>query len=121
MKGYTLFTVMFLLVTHTVAQFKNVKIDSAVLNNNLTNPSIAIVKKEGPVIAATAMDALYLSKDGGHSWEKSKVPGSGSDRTLISDGKGTLYLFQVIAAADGSHSQIHAYSKMAETFDGGGT
>jgi hypothetical protein len=121
MKVYSLVIAIILFVTPTLAQFKNVRIDSAAMNSSLTNPSIAIVRKEGPVIAASAMGSLYLSNDGGKSWEKSKTSGPGKVGFLISDGKGTLYLVKVASATDGGHNRIYCLSSKdgGHTFDEG--
>ncbi|MEJ7644369.1 MAG: glycosyl hydrolase [Chryseolinea sp.] len=103
------------------AQFKNIKIDSATAHFGLTNSSVAIVQKEGPALAAAGLSSLYLSVDGGKTWEKSKAPALGSDRILVSDGKGTLFAIQVVKAHEGSRSQISCMisNDQGHTFDEG--
>ncbi len=120
MTRWTTLVGMILLASHTAAQFKNIKIDSAALDSKLTNPSITIVKKDGPALAACAMGSLYLSSDGGKTWKKSKAPGSGRDKILISDGKGTLFVIEA-TAGNGRKSQILCTSSRDEgkTFDDG--
>jgi hypothetical protein len=81
------------------AQFKNIKLDEASEGNRVTEPSITINRRDTKnIVAASILDNIYYTFDGGLTWEKTKVKsafGVYGDPVLVSDDKGTLYSFHL--------------------------
>ncbi|MDH4088987.1 MAG: glycosyl hydrolase [Cyclobacteriaceae bacterium] len=81
------------------AQFRNIKLDEASSGNRVAEPSIAINQKDTRnIVAASILDNIYYTFDGGQSWESTKLSspyGVYGDPVLISDAKGTIYAFHL--------------------------
>jgi hypothetical protein len=81
------------------AQFKNIKLDEASPENRVTEPSITInLKDTKNIVAASILDNIYYTLDGGLTWEKTKVTsplGVYGDPVVVSDDKGTIYSFHL--------------------------
>ncbi len=96
MRLYILFFLVFFSV-HSFAQHKNIKLDEQTETNRVAEPSIAINHKDpNNIVAASVLDNIYTTKDGGLTWKKIKVTsplGMYGDPVLISTDKGTFYYF----------------------------
>lgn len=81
------------------AQFKNILLDEGDDGNRACEPSIAISLKDPKVIvAASVLDNVYNTADGGLTWTKSKLKspfGVWGDPAVISDFKGNFYYFHL--------------------------
>lgn len=101
---------LLLSITSSLAQVRNIKLDEQQGDAALREPSIAINPRNPLNIVSAAMDNVYVTKDGGITWQKSRVSSSfgvDGDGTLVADGGGTFYFFhssersKVSALADG--------------------
>jgi len=81
------------------AQFKNIMLDEASPGNRVTEPSVTInLKDTKNIVAASILDNIYYTLDGGLTWVKTKVTsadGVYGDPVLVSDDKGTIYSFHL--------------------------
>lgn len=81
------------------AQFKNIMLDEASPKNRVAEPSIAINQKDTKnIVAASILDNIYYTFDGGQTWNKTKLTspfGVYGDPVLISDAKGNFYAFHL--------------------------
>jgi hypothetical protein len=81
------------------AQFKNTKLDERTKDNLACEPSIAINPKNPlNIVAASVLDNVYVTIDGGTTWEKKKITsplGVYGDPVLVADNKGTFYYFHL--------------------------
>lgn len=81
------------------AQFKNIKLDEAAPGNRVAEPSITISRKDTKnIVAASTLDNIYYTIDGGLTWEKTKVNspyGVYDNPVLVADDKGTIYSFHL--------------------------
>lgn len=89
----------FLSSTNLSAQYKNIKLDEATSGNPVTDPSIAISRKDSKnIVAASGQGNIYYTVDAGLTWEKTKVKsqyGVYGDPFLVADDKGTFYAFHL--------------------------
>jgi hypothetical protein len=79
-----------------IAQLKNLKIDEAMASSSIGHPTV-VINPRNPlnIVAASAPDNLYISNDGGSSWQKQKAVSSYGffgNLVLVCDNKGTFYL-----------------------------
>lgn len=83
----------------TQAQFKNIVLDEGSADNRACEPSIAIsLKDPQKIVAASVLNNVYTSSDGGQSWKKSTLAsplGVWGDPVVISDFKGDFYYFHL--------------------------
>ena len=90
---------LFIFTVSVNAQFKNIKLDEATEGNQVAEPSIAINRKDPKnIVAASRLDNIYYTVDGGLTWEKTKVKspyGVYGDPVLVSDDKGNMYSFHL--------------------------
>lgn len=81
------------------AQFKNSLLDPGSSSNCACEPSIAInLDNPKNIVAASAMNNVYFSSNGGLSWKKSTLTspyGVWGDPAVISDFKGNFYYFHL--------------------------
>lgn len=81
------------------AQFKNIKLDEATPTNRVCEPTITINRKNpNNIVAASILDNVYYTMDGGGTWQTVKVTspaGVYGDPVLVSDDKGTIYSFHL--------------------------
>ncbi len=96
------FALLSILITFSIpsfSQFKNIKLDEQTETNRVAEPSIAINHKDpNNIVAASILDNIYTTKDGGLTWKKIKVTspsGVYGDPVLISTDKGTFYYFHL--------------------------
>jgi hypothetical protein len=88
-------------------QFKNIKLDEQRADNLYAcEPSISINPRDTKnIVAASLLDNVYYTKDGGLTWQKSKLQspwGVYGDPSLVVDGKGTFYYFHLSDPTHGS-------------------
>lgn len=81
-------------------QFVNIKLDEQVAPGDyVCEPSIAINPKNPKnIVAASVLDNVYYTKDGGVTWQKSKLKspyGVYGDPAVIADRKGNFYYFHL--------------------------
>ncbi|HEY0653969.1 MAG TPA: sialidase family protein [Chryseosolibacter sp.] len=90
---------LLLLCLPVVAQFKNIKLDEQHNGDYMCEPSIAINPKNPlNIVAASVLNNIYVTKDGGATWKKIEVVSSMGvygDPSLIADGGGTFYFFHL--------------------------
>jgi hypothetical protein len=81
------------------AQIKNIKLDELGPDSRACEPSIVINQKNPKnIVASSVLDNIYVTFDGGATWEKKKLTspyGVYGDPVLVSDSKGTLYHFHL--------------------------
>jgi hypothetical protein len=100
MKKSFLLLASLILFQNLLAQFKNVKLDESRPDHlYICEPSIA-VNPRNPlnIVAASVLDNIYVTKDGGVNWQSIKVQspfGVYGDPALICDAKGTFYFFHL--------------------------
>lgn len=86
-------------LTASFGQFPNIKIDERAENNYACEPSIAINPKNPKnIVAASVKDNVYVSIDGGLTWDKKKIVsplGVYGDPVVIADSKGTFFYFHL--------------------------
>jgi hypothetical protein len=72
---------------------------------SMCEPTIAINPKDAKnIVAGSALDNVYYTKDGGETWSKGKLASPldfCGDPSLISDQKGNFYYFHLSGPADG--------------------
>ena len=82
---------------------KNITIS---INNRPNEPTICIHAKDSQVMmAATNIDNIYISKDGGLNWSEKKISskyGVWGDPVIISDTSGAFYFFHLSNPQDGN-------------------
>jgi hypothetical protein len=80
-------------------QFKNIKLDEQSADDYMCEPSIAVNPKNPMnIVAASVLNNVYSTKDGGATWRKTEVTSSFGvygDPSLIADGSGTFYFFHL--------------------------
>lgn len=97
---WRIFLLLFFISGSASAQFKNIILDEA---DSITfppsEPSIAINPKDpNNIVAAAILDKVYVSKDGGKTWSKSRISspyGVWGDPVVIADKKGNFYYFHL--------------------------
>lgn len=98
-KSVGVMSLLCLIAFESGAQFKNIKLDDASPGNRVTEPSITINPKNTKnIVAASILDNIYFTFDGGQTWEKTKLTspyGVYGDPVLVSDEKGNLYSFHL--------------------------
>jgi hypothetical protein len=96
-----IFVLFFLLIWlgQAEAQFKNILLDPGSPDNRACEPSIAIsLKDPNIIVAASVLDNVYYTSNGGFSWQKSKLTsplGVWGDPVVISDFKGNFFYFHL--------------------------
>jgi hypothetical protein len=89
--------VLMLPIVSSFGQFKNIKLDEQSENNYMCEPSIAVNPKNPlNIVAASALNNIYFTKDGGATWQKREVKSSFGvygNPALIADGGGTFFFF----------------------------
>ncbi|HPM31124.1 MAG TPA: sialidase family protein [Chryseolinea sp.] len=95
-------SILIVLVAYSIpsfSQFKNIKLDEQTETNRVAEPSIAINHKDpNNIVAASILDNIYTTKNGGLTWKKIKVTspsGVYGDPVLICTDKGTFYYFHL--------------------------
>lgn len=101
MENKFLYALLFLFFSTSVhAQFKNIILD---MQDSITRapaePSVAInLRDKDNIVAASILDKVYITKDGGNTWTKSRITSSmgvWGDPVVISDKKGDFYYFHL--------------------------
>jgi hypothetical protein len=81
------------------AQFKNLKLDEQQEGDYVCEPTIAINPRYPTnIVAASVLNNVYYTKDGGATWKKKKVEstmGVYGDPALIADHHGNFYFFHL--------------------------
>jgi hypothetical protein len=89
----------FYLTISVFGQFKNITLDERADKNLSCEPVIAINPKNPlNIVAASALDNVYFSLDGGATWQKKKISspfGVYGDPVLLADSKGIFYYFHL--------------------------
>lgn len=97
------------------AQFKNILLDPA----NAYEPSVAVSRDDVQnIVASSAPDNIYYTRNGGLSWEKTKLTSSNgavTNLSLLANFKGDFYCLLEVKKKDKSHIVIQ------ESTDGGKT
>jgi len=77
------------------AQFRNIKLGEATGRSAWGGASIAIDhRRPTNIVAASGLDEVYYSNDGGTTWKAEKMNNPGMGRpALLSDDRGNIYLF----------------------------
>lgn len=105
-KGRAFATLFLITTTFAQAQFKNIKLDEPTAKDYVCEPSIAINPKDpNNIVAASVLDNIYYTKDGGATWTKTKVKSSFGvygDPSLVADAHGTFYFFHLSDPTGGS-------------------
>lgn len=115
-----------LLPTFTFAQFKNIRLDEATADIPVCQPGIVINKKNpNNIIAASALDNIYYTNDGGANWQSSKLKGVYGNPVLVSDEKGNIYAFHLSGEAKNSEKNLdqilcHVSRDGGKTWEQGG-
>lgn len=92
---------IFLFCTAQLAlgQFKNIRLDEQTDKDYICEPSIAInPRNPSNIVAASVLNNIYFTKDGGTTWQKTKVEspfGVYGDPALIADSHGDFYFFHL--------------------------
>ncbi len=87
--------------TSGFAQFKNIKLDSAIAGrtHQPCEPTIVINRKNPKnIVAASVLNNVYITEDGGETWKTIALESShgvAGDPVLLADKKGTLYNFHL--------------------------
>lgn len=89
-----------LIISSTVSgQFKNIKLDEQTAGDYICEPSIAInPRSPNNIVAASVLNNVYFTKDGGVTWQKKKLESSMGvfgDPALIADSQGNFYYFHL--------------------------
>src|SRR5688572_29929155 len=96
--GKCLFLLLFTSL-NSFAQFKNIKLDEGSPTNRVCEPSVTINRKNpNNIVAASIMDNIYYTVDGGATWQTQKLTsplGVYGDPVLVSDDKGNIYSFHL--------------------------
>jgi hypothetical protein len=91
--------ILLLLPSFNFAQIKSVRLDEATATNQVCQPAIVINKKNpNNIIAASSLDNIYFTLDGGGTWQSLKIKSSGGvngDPVLVSDDKGNIFAFHL--------------------------
>jgi hypothetical protein len=99
MKFLITITFCSLILTQGFCQFKNIKLDEQGENDFVCEPTIAINPKNPlNIVAASVLNNIYFTKDGGATWQKREVQSSFGvygDPALIADGSGTFHFFHL--------------------------
>lgn len=81
------------------AQFKNINLDEQADSDCIGEPGIAINPRNPlNIVAASAPDNLYFTKDGGATWQKREARSSfgvNGDPAVIAGAKGDFYFFHL--------------------------
>jgi hypothetical protein len=97
MKLFVSLFVLLLPIVSSFGQFKNIKLDEQSEGQPIYDPSIAVNPKNPlNIVAASALNNIYVTKDGGLTWQKKVMKSSfGVDGhpALIADGSGTFFFF----------------------------
>jgi hypothetical protein len=127
-------TLLFLFVGNAISgygQFRNQKLDERTQGSLACEPSIAINPKNPlNIVAASALDNVYVTTDGGMTWEKKKITsplGVYGDPVMVADTKGTFYYFHLSHPSEKDseseesvkHIVCHVSSDGGKTWDGG--
>lgn len=99
MKSLSVLFSIFLSSLPVYSQFKNIKLDEQTLNDYICEPSIAInPRSPNNIVAASVLNNIYFTKDGGTTWQKKKLESSMGvygDPALIADQHGNFYYFHL--------------------------
>lgn len=93
------------------AQFKNVKIADLPADESFGDPAIVVNKKNPDnIVASFGRDKIFTSSDAGATWNTVTIaPAAGNfdgQVSIVSDGKGTMYAFTVVAGGDQKTRQV---------------
>jgi hypothetical protein len=96
----TILSLLFIASLPSSAQFRNIKLDTSTPDNPyVCEPSVAVnPKNPDNIVAASVLDNIYVTKDGGTTWTKVKVKspfGVYGDPSVIADSKGRFYFFHL--------------------------
>jgi hypothetical protein len=92
-------TICFLILVSqaAIAQFRNIKLDEKAEGDYRRETSIAInAKNVNNIVAAAALNRIYVTVDGGLSWKKQDIQsplGVSGNPALIADPSGNFYFF----------------------------
>ncbi len=109
LKGTLMALIILTQVLPGVCQFKNVMLDEAeVTRGGLCQPVIAVnPRRPENIVAASTPDNIYVTKDGGKTWNKTKASsalGIFGEPSIITDDKGNFFYFHLsepaVAGAD---------------------
>lgn len=100
MKNIACFFIWLLAFFNAQAQFKNIVLDTQdSMTRAPAEPSVAInLKNKDNIVGASILDKVYVTKDGGKTWTKSRLTSSmgvWGDPVVISDKKGDFYYFHL--------------------------
>lgn len=99
MKFSLLLFLIFISSSHVYGQFKNIKLDEQTVNDYICEPSIAInPRSPNNIVAASVLNNVYFTKDGGATWQKKKLESSMGvygDPAVIADQHGNFYYFHL--------------------------
>ena len=95
-----LFSFLIALISFSAfGQFKNIKLDAQTEGDYICEPSIAINPRNPlNIVAASVLNNIYVTKDGGATWQKKKVTstmGVYGDPSVIADASGNFYFFHL--------------------------
>jgi hypothetical protein len=97
--GSVLLVVLCCQISSSFAQYKNIKLDEQTVGDYVCEPSIAINPKDPlNIVAASVLNNIYVTKDGGTTWQKKKITstmGVYGDPSLIADASGNFYFFHL--------------------------
>jgi hypothetical protein len=86
-------------ISSSFGQFKNIKLDEQSDNDYMCEPTIAVNPKNSlNIVAASVLNNIYFTKDGGSTWQKREVKSSFGvygDPALIAVGSGTFFFFHL--------------------------
>lgn len=89
----------FVLPLSATAQIKNIKLDEKTETNRACEPSIAINPRDTKnIVAASVLDNVYYTFDGGVTWNKSKITsplGVYGDPVVVASDKGDFFYFHL--------------------------
>ena len=87
------------------SQFRNHKLVETTSTADAAGDPVVVINKKNPsnIVAAFGKERIFYSDDSGSTWKSAKVAAasgaSGGQASLVSDGKGMMYLLQEISVS----------------------